>query len=233
MKNTNSCPTDPTEEHHRRRALAILSDYVSGHKKERMEAVLNLRTEHITVVLEDIYQPHNAAAVIRTCEAFGIQDLHVIEKEKLFSPAKDIAVGSQKWITLHHHRGSRATEHCLTSLRGKGYSLAALTLDESATPLQQLPLDQPLALCIGSEKPGLTETTQFQCDQKVIIPMFGFAQSFNLSVAVGIALQLLVPQLHRSTIDWRISANRRDSLRLEWYKKSIRNADLILEREMT
>jgi len=88
--------------------LKHLQQFVTEDKLRRIDYVIKDRTRHLTIVLEDIYQPHNASAVLRSCECFGIQDLHVIEQEKQYKPNPEIALGASQWLTIHRHKETQS-----------------------------------------------------------------------------------------------------------------------------
>ncbi|MCB1175468.1 MAG: RNA methyltransferase [Leptospiraceae bacterium] len=206
----------------------FLGQYVSDHKRELIEQVITRRTRYITVVLEDIYQPHNASAVLRSCECFGIQDLHIIENENSYKPNPGVAMGAAKWLDLHYHRratGTSTTEHTrlwLADLRKRGYRIVATSPHQSSHTPGTIPIDQPLALCFGSEEPGLTETVLNAADLSLQLPMYGFTESFNISVSVALSLAPLVERLQQSSFAWQLNETRKAELRLQWYRKIVK-----------
>ena len=204
----------------------LSGQWLSEHKVTRFHEVLQQRTRHLTVVLENIFQPHNASAVIRSCDAFGLQDLHLIELNNRFLPNKDIAMGSQRWVSTTRY--SNATD-CFETLRAKGYQLVATTPHTEQT-LADLPIDQPLALCFGEEKPGLSETVLAAADHVVRLPMYGFAESFNLSVSVALGLYDLRTRLQASSLIWRLSDEEKTDIFLHWCRGVIPNVAEIEQR---
>jgi tRNA (guanosine-2'-O-)-methyltransferase len=164
-------------------------DLLLSERRARVEAVVANRTRSVVVVLEDLEDPHNIAAVLRTCEGFGIQEVHAIARNYAFHPNPKITQGAEKWLDLHLHR---ETERCLGDLRRRGYLLCATHLGTEAKSLLELPLDRPLALVFGTEKIGVTPAVLAHCDLTFKIPMFGFQQSFNISVAAAVCLSHLV-----------------------------------------
>lgn len=185
--------------------IKFLTPFVTPHKQERITEVLAKRTRHVTVVLENIYQPHNASAVLRSCDCFGIQDVHIIEDEYEYRINPDVAMGASKWLTLHrygHHHAPQTTGSasgtrvCLQQLKAQGYRIAATTLRENSIPLQELDVDSKIALCYGTEELGLSEEAHELADIFVQIPMFGFTQSFNISVSAALTLYDLTNKLH-------------------------------------
>lgn len=209
-----------------------LLPFASEKRLETIERVLKWRTRHFTVVLEDIYHPPNASAVIRTCDCFGIQDAHVIQNEKIFKLNTKVVQGSAKWMTIRLYRtqDENNTVSCLESLKERGYKIAATTL-RNDLPLMtpdDLPIDDKLALCFGTEETGLSETAHEMADYYCQVPMYGFTRSYNISVTAALCLSQLTKRLHASEQRWNLSEQEKLVLRHKWYKQSVRNADAIL-----
>lgn len=185
-----------------------------------MDEVLAARTARLAVVFEDVYHPHNASAVLRTCECLGVQDVHVVEDAKRFRPARDIARGSARWLTLRRWGGEHPgdIDACLDTLRGEGCAILATSPESDAVPLEEVPLDRPLAVCFGTEETGLSPAAFAAADVKVTIPTPGFTRSLNVSVTAALVLYHLANRLRASQPPevWRLPAGRRDDLRLQW-----------------
>lgn len=164
-------------------------DLLLSERTARVRRVVARRTRSLVVVLEDLEDPHNVAAVLRTCESFGIQEVHAIARGYSFHPNSKISQGAEKWLDLHLYR---EPERCLSLLRRRGYLLCATHLGEQTVSLLELPADRPLALVFGTEKVGVTDSVLRACDVRFKIPMLGFSQSFNISVAAAICLSHLV-----------------------------------------
>ncbi|NDV62541.1 RNA methyltransferase [Puniceicoccales bacterium CK1056] len=196
-----------------------------------MEAVIARRTDRIQVVLEDIYQPHNASAVMRSCECFGIQNLHVIENRYEYTVNRDVAMGSSKWITLHRYREEAAdnTKTCMEALRQKGFRIVATSLDPGSVPLDEFSLDENTSLWFGTEEEGLSQTVLESADEHVHIPMDGFTQSFNISVSAALCLYELRRKLVQGDLPWQLSESRKNEIYRLWLRNIVKNAD-ILER---
>lgn len=207
--------------------LSYLQGYLTPSRLQRFEEILDRRTRHITVVLEDVFQLHNASAVVRSCDVFGIQDVHLIEDRFGRRLDKNIALGAQKWVSIHRQTSATA---CIESLRAKGYKIIATTPHTAAFAPQELPLDAPTALFFGTEKEGLSETVLEQADCLLKIPMYGFTESLNVSVAAAIVLNTLRSRLNASEIPWQIPENERDEIRLDWTKKTVKSVDEIISR---
>lgn len=196
--------------------IAYYNSLITPNKRERIDAVLNYRTDYLTVALENISQPHNASAVIRSCDIFGIQDLHVIEEFAKFKPQNTVSKGASKWVDLHKYPTTNA---CIAALKADGYRIVATTPHERGYTLDQLPLNQKTVLFFGTEITGISDTVIKQADDFVTIPMYGFTESFNISVSVALCLYQLVSTMHASTIDWQMSKEKKDALELQWLKR--------------
>lgn len=199
----------------------LLLSLVTDHRRKRFEDVLAWRTRHITVVVEDLYQPHNASAVIRSCDCFGIQDVHIIENQHVFDPSENISLGSQKWVTQkRYNTEENNTLACIRALRADGYRIVATTPHTNDSELKDLSIEKPLALFFGSEKPGLSELVLSEADEYVRIPMFGFTESFNISVSAALSLYDLTTRLHASNVAWSLNDEEKNDLRLLWATRS-------------
>lgn len=211
--------------------IDYLSSFISENRKKKFEEVIQWRTRHITVVLEDIYQPHNASAVLRSCDCFGIQDIHVVENKNKYTVNPDVALGSPKWLKLiKYNKAENNTLECISTLKSKGYRIVATTPHKDDYNIEDLPVDGKLALVFGTELEGISDTVREHADEYVKIPMFGFTESFNISVSAAICLHTLTMKLHTSDIDWRLSEEERYEVLLNWLRNSIHRSSL-LEKE--
>ena len=209
-----------------------LKEFISESRLNRINEVLDQRTPHITVVLEDIYQPHNASAVLRSCDGFGIQDVHVIENNNEFDASSQITIGADQWLSIHRHnkKDHDNVSDCFNSLRSNGFQIVATTPHENDYNLNDLDISRPTALVFGTELEGVTDQVLEQSDAFVKIPMSGFSESFNISVSAAICLYDVTTRLRQSDIQWNLNSERREKLLLEWIKKSIKAGDQIAER---
>lgn len=212
----------------------MLSEFVTDNKKTQIEKVLEERTRHLTVVLEDIYQPHNASAIVRTCDCFGIQDLHIIENENRYSINPKVVMGASKWVDLYNYciPDINNTISCVTNLKQKGYRIVATTPDENCISINELSLNEKVALVFGTEQTGVSNEVLEMADEKVTIPMHGFTESFNISVSAAVSLYAITEKLRQSSICWKLSEKERGLLKLEWYKKIVKRSDLIIEEHL-
>jgi tRNA (guanosine-2'-O-)-methyltransferase len=208
----------------------FLKPYITEHKQALIEEVLNKRTRHLTVVLEDIHHSHNASAVVRSCDCFGIQDVHIIEGRNEYTINPYVVQGSAKWVSVHKYPQTETNKNTFNHLKQNGYRLVGTSPNPSHQSVSELSTNQKVALVFGTEETGLSDFAMQQMDDFVHIPMFGFTESFNISVSAALCLYELSGKIRTEKIEWQLSENEKDELRLEWYKKVIARSD-ILERE--
>ncbi len=214
-----------------KKLLYYFEDYLTDKRKNTFIRVLENRTRHFTIVLEDIYQPHNASAVVRTCDIFGVQDLHVIENKYVNRVSKYVAKGSQKWITSkRYNTDGDNTKNCLRALKDKGYQIIATSPHNDSCLLQDFDINKKTAFVLGAESDGVSETVKIQADGFLKIPMVGFTESLNISVAAAIILQDVTTKMKNSNLDWQLSNEEKENLYFDWVKKTIKNVDKIEER---
>jgi tRNA (guanosine-2'-O-)-methyltransferase len=208
---------------------AHLAQYITDNRRATIDKVLDSRTRYVTVVLEDIYQSHNASAVVRTCECMGLQDLHIIESKSKYGINKKVLKGSNKWITMKRYKdkGADNTMNCISSLRQSGYRILAMDPSPDGISLEEVPLTEKIALVMGNELKGISNTALQNADMKVHVPMSGFTESLNISVCAAISMNILLTRLKGSDKAMGLSDLEKDILRLEWYRKCVRGSDII------
>lgn len=211
--------------------IKYLSGFITPRRWHNMEKIIQNRTRHITVILEDIFQPHNASAVLRTCECLGIQDVHIIENKNKYNVNPDVVLGSDKWITLKKYDTDECnTSAAISQLRKEGYKIIATSLSGKAKSLNEFDLGEtPIALFFGTELTGLTDTVIDQADDHLKIPIYGFTDSYNISVSAAIILYDLVNRLHSSEISWQLTRTEKNKILLQWLKNSIKRSDLLIK----
>lgn len=205
-----------------------LLKYVTQNKQDKMSAVIAHRTRYVTIVLEDLFQPHNASAALRTCDIFGVQDVHVVEGKNKFKAEPTVAMGSIKWLDIHT---SPSIVQSIESLKEQGYKIVATTPHTDSYSLPFLPLDQKVALIFGNEQTGLSDLAMQHADMFVKIPMYGFVESFNVSVSVALCLYDIVTKLHQSDLPWQLSEEEKQDVMLTWIRRVSATASLI-EKEL-
>jgi tRNA (guanosine-2'-O-)-methyltransferase len=203
-------------------------DIITPNKINLFDRIAADRTRHLTIALENIYQEHNASAVLRTCDCFGIQDLHVIEKDNQYQIQRDIALGSGRWVDIHNFSDEFGpTETCISSLKGQGYQIVATTPHTDAYTVHDLPIDKPLAFFFGTELKGLSEEVMQAADLQVRIPMYGFTESFNISVSVAVLLQTVRQRLEISQHKWKLTDSEQIALKIQWCEKILNGGEAL------
>lgn len=211
--------------------LNYLEEFVSEKRKATFHRVLEERTRHFTVVLEDIYQPHNSSAVIRSCDIFGVQDVHIIQNKYSSKVSRHVAKGSQKWLDIKKYNQSATnTQDCLDALRNDGYQIIATTPHNESCFLHEFDITKKSAFVFGVEKEGVSEYTMNQADGFLKIPMVGFTESLNISVAAAIILQDITTKLRASNLEWQLTTKEKEVLYFDWVQKSIKSIKKITER---
>lgn len=219
-------PADGFDASTHHQLIEYLRNFVTAERFNKFREVLLQRTRHLTIALEDIYQSHNASAVVRTCECFGIQDIHIIENRNKYEVNPDVALGSAKWLNLVHydHPGDNTTI-CLNALKQKGYRLVATTPHKNDFTPETLPLDQKTALIFGTELAGLSPGALEMADDFVKIPMVGFTESLNISVSAAIFIQSITGRLRNSGIGWQLTPAEQSEIMVAWLKNSINRSE--------
>jgi tRNA (guanosine-2'-O-)-methyltransferase len=210
-----------------------LGQFVSDHKKDFVERVLNERTRYLTVVLENIYQSQNASAAIRTCECMGLQDIHIVENTAQYQFNVRVLKGADKWLNLERYRAKDVnnTETCFNNLRSKGYKILVADPDEDGISIDEVDIrEDKVAIVFGNELRGASAYALDHGDQKVRIPMYGFTESLNISVSVAICLNTLLTKLRQAEMNIFLTDEEKRIIKLEWYRKIVKRSD-ILEKE--
>ena len=207
-----------------------LQTYLTERRTALFKKVLSERTRHFTVVTEDVYQLHNTSAVMRTCDVFGIQDLHVVEEKVSKRIDKEIAMGAQKWVDFKRYN---SIKECIKNLKSSGYQIIATTPHDNSTMLHDFDVSKKSAFFFGKESDGLSETVMNTADGFLKIPMYGFTESLNISVSAAIILQSVVSKMKQTKINWQLSEAEKFQIEMEWMKKTIKPSDEIIERYYT
>jgi len=207
--------------------LEHLQSFLTERRRNLFDRVLAQRTRHFTVVTEDVYQLHNTSAVMRSCDVFGVQDLHVVEERLGKKMDREIAMGAQKWVNVHRYPD---VSKCIEQLKQEGYQLIATTPHDDSQMLHDFDVTQKTAFFFGTERDGVSEEVMEAADGFLKIPMHGFTESLNISVSAAIILQNVVTKLKQSDVAWQLSEEEKEVLQLDWTKKTIKSADEIIER---
>jgi tRNA (guanosine-2'-O-)-methyltransferase len=207
--------------------LNYLEGFLTDQRKQRFAEVLANRTNHFTVAMEDIYQLHNTSAVMRTCEVFGVQQLHVVEEKYGKRIDKEIAMGAQKWVDVHRFDN---ISDCISDIKTKGYQILATTPHQDDCLLDDFDISKPSAFFFGTERHGLSQEVMDQADGYIKIPMAGFTESLNISVSAAIIIQHVTQKLRKSDINWHLSEEELLQKRLDWARHSIKDIKRIEAR---
>lgn len=193
---------------------------------QRFQEVVSQRTRHHTIVLEDIFHEHNASACLRTCDCFGLQDVHIIESNNTFEPNQEISLGASQWLDIHRYskddtEPATPQQRCYQQLRKQNFRIVATSPRQDSLPLYELDWKEPTAIVFGAEQVGVSSTAIEQADALVHVPMYGFTESFNISVSVALVLQHLMSQLRRSTQDWSLQPDDAEQILSSWIRHSL------------
>jgi tRNA (guanosine-2'-O-)-methyltransferase len=211
--------------------IAHLGEFLTEGRVQKFKDVIEQRTRHVAVVLEDIYQPQNASAVVRSADCFGIQDVHVIENKYKYKVNPHVALGAADWVDLHKYKkNENNTIECLTALKQQGYRIIATTPHTNNYEISDLPIQQKFALVFGTEKFGISDDVKNMADDFVKINMYGFTESFNISVSAALSMYELSKRIRTDEhINWQLNPEEKNELLLKWMRKSLSSSDLILK----
>jgi tRNA (guanosine-2'-O-)-methyltransferase len=171
--------------------VSELGPYLEPRRRARIETVLHQRLVSVTVVLENLYDPHNGAAALRSCEALGLTHVHVVSGAGRFKFAHGVTQKADKWLDVYIHQSTAA---CIAWLQRAGFACWAAAPPAVGSSPEPVPVavDRPVALIFGNEHEGLTGEALSLCDHRFHLPLYGFSESFNLSVSVALALREVV-----------------------------------------
>ncbi len=205
-----------------------LQEYLLPTRAQRLAEVAGRKTNSLTVVLDGVHDPHNLSAVLRTCEGFGLLNLHVIETHGDFQISPKVTQGAEKWLDIHRYTDPKA---CMCKLKQNGYAVWVAQPNQNSRQVTDIPYKQRLALVFGNEHAGPSTDILGLSDGTFHIPMYGFSESFNVSVATGIALSQAVSARERSPKGHAdLSSKEQCRLLSVWQHRSVKHADMILKR---
>ena len=207
-----------------RLSFESLRGMLTPHRRERIDHAVRHRMKSLTVVVEDIRDPHNQAAVLRTAEGLGLLSAHVIDtpdqhgRTDTFDPARGVTKDADKWMRIHRHR---AVAPCLDALKEQGVAIYAGALDAKSVSLYDLDVQRPCAFVFGNEHRGISAGIRERADQLFVVPMRGFVESFNVSVAAAICLSHAVHARAAAGRPTDLSDDEREALREEYERLSL------------
>ncbi len=209
-----------------------LSHCITPERLALFNRVIEHRTRYLTVVLEDIFQPQNASAVLRSCDCFGIQDVHIIENRNQFELDTEVSLGSSKWLSLHKYKQEKNNSlEAIKNLKKKGYRIVATTphFNDKELPNFNIAAGKT-AIVFGTELQGISEIIMNEADEFLKIPMFGFTESLNISVSAAVTMHYLTDKLRRSEMDWELTAEEKIETKIQWIRNTIKKSELIEKR---
>lgn len=210
----------------------VISEYITPERQAIYDRILQYRTRHFTIAVEDIFQEHNAGALTRTAECYGVQDLHVMKNHNEFKIAKGMAKGASQWIDAYKFDGENSVVKCMDFLRNKGYQIVATTPDSSKQHLKDFDISNKSAFFFGTEKNGLDNRVFEQADQHLHVPIYGVTESFNVSITASVILHELTSKLHQANFDWQLTPEEQVTKRLEWAYGTLNRSEILYRNSM-
>jgi len=208
--------------------IKYLSEFATEERVNLFNNIVNNRTNYISIALENLYQSHNASAVLRSCECLGVHNINIIEETNEFKVSSDIALGAGNWLNIKKYSNS---EEALNDLKSKDYRIIATSSNINGTSLPDFDIKKGKSVIfMGTEMHGLSNYILKNADEHLKIPMFGFTESYNISVSAAIILYTLCNKLRESDISWNLSASEKQDIIIKWLKKSIKKSDLLIKR---
>ncbi len=222
----------PMDKKYTEKLIEYLKEFTTESRWETIQEVLSKRTTYLTIVLEDLHKSHNANAVLRSCDGLGIQDIHIIENRTEFDTESTVSIGAHQWLSLHKYNQENTdnVQVCFDRLKKDGYQIIATTPHEKDVNLDQLSMNKKTALVFGSEREGISDRVRELADGFVKIPMFGFSESFNISVSAAICLYDLTNKLRREKVNWQLDEDYKRELALLWLKNTIKASDKLIKK---
>jgi len=207
--------------------ITLLGPRISESRRASIDDVLTGRTDNLTVVVEGMVDLGNVSAVMRSADGFGVQSFHAIDTADVYKRSRRTTRGTDKWLDRYRWDDP---ESCFAHLRDAGYNIV-ITEPEDGTPLYETDLSDRVALVFGNELDGVSDVARRFADVTVTIPMLGFGESFNISVAASVILSEAVRQrTERFGTSGDLGDETMQRIRAVWYMKSVREARLLLER---
>lgn len=212
--------------------VEYLRDFVVDDKNALFDRLIQERTDYVTIVLEDLFQSHNQSAVMRSADCYGIQNVHLIENRNSYNPSSTVSQGAREWLAIHRHTELKDnTQATIHELKAAGYRIIATTPHTNDMLVDDLDLTKgKMAFFFGTELTGLSPQVIEQADEYIKVPMFGFTESLNVSVCAAIVMYSVMQRLRKGGPDWQLNDEKKYEVLLQWYRKSIKASDEILER---
>ncbi len=221
-------PKQQTEQWYKER-IEYLAEFLTPERYKVLEETIAMRTRYMTILTENTFHPQNASALVRHCEAFGVQDIHNVETLCEFKPNINIVKGSDRWIDIIKHS---STTQAISHLKEQGYRIIATTPhDQDSTPESFDATKGKFALVFGTEKQGISDEVREAADEFLRIPMCGMVESLNVSACAAILIYMSSSKVRESDIDWKLSSDEHIETLYNWVKSSVKGAEGILKRK--
>ena len=204
-----------------------LQQFLTDERLEKINHFAPESSDFVLPVIEDVFQFRNAAAIVRSVEACGFHKIIAMESEHEFNPNLRVTKGAETWVEvekLPHNLDS------LGEIKNRGYKILAVSPENNATMLSDYDLKEPVALVFGTEAAGVSEEILDFADETLAIQMYGFTQSFNVSVAAAICVYELKQKLLRSNLDYKLSEEKLWEMKVRWAMNSIKSGEQILAK---
>lgn len=211
-----------------RERIALLSGFMLPARYDVLRRTVAMRTRYMTILAENTFHPQNAAALIRHCEAFGLQQMHTVETFCRFNPSAAIVRGTDRWVDIRRH-GS--TAEALAALRAEGYRIVATTPHREDTTPETFDVGRGrFALVFGTEHAGISEEVLASADEFLRIPMCGMVESLNVSASAAILIYMLSERMRRQVEGWSMTAAEQAATLYGWMCRSVKDSEEILKR---
>lgn len=223
MKNTANKPLAWYRER-----IDFLTEFMTAERCATLRRAADCRTHYMTVLAENMFHGQNAAALMRHCEAFGVQQLHTVETVCPFEPNPTIARGTEQWVDLVRHA---STAEALQALKSSGYRIVATTPHRGSSTPETFDVGRgPFVLVFGTEHAGISEEVIAAADEFLRIPMCGMVESLNVSASAAILIYQLAERMRRTVAGWQLDKTTHTELLYRWMYGSVKDAPQILQR---
>lgn len=212
-----------------RERIAWLAEFMLPNRYDVLRRTVAMRTRYMTILAENTFHPQNAAALIRHCEAFGLQQMHTVETVCRFNPNAAIVRGTDRWVDIRRHR---STAEAIAALRGEGYRIVATTPHREDTTPESFDVTRGrFALVFGTEHAGISEEVLASADEFLRIPMCGMVESLNVSASAAILIYMLSERMRRQVEGWNMTAAEQAATLYGWMCRSVKDSEEILRRK--
>ena len=211
-----------------RKQIEYLAEFMQPERLATLRRAIDSRPKYMTLLAENMFHPQNASALVRHCEAFGVQSMHTVQTLCKFNPNVDIVRGTDKWIDIYHHR---STAEALAHLKSEGYRIVATTPHrESCTPESFDVTKGKFAIVMGTEKTGISDEVMAAADEFLRIPMCGMVESLNVSACAAIIVYMLSERMRHEVEDWKMTEEEQIRTLHHWLVDTVKDAEALLKR---